>query len=105
MNTRDLDDLVIQINNLGIQVNKSEMSETFSFIPTSGERNPVTVRQQNRRFCVRRSGDWFNFLTAVRGFPMQSSSLVFYPQNYESKASDLAHEHHLLQILLLPTRK
>lgn len=36
MNTWDLDDLVIQVNDLGIQVNKSEMSETFSFIPTSG---------------------------------------------------------------------
>lgn len=36
MNTWDLDDSVIQVNDLGIQVNKSEMSETFSFIPTSG---------------------------------------------------------------------
>lgn len=103
MNTWDPDDLVIQVKDLEIQVNKSEMSDTFSVIPASGQRNPVTVRQQNRRFCVRRSGDWFYFLTAVRGFPMQSSSLVFYLQNYESEASDLAHEHCLLQILMLPT--
>lgn len=36
MNTWDLDDLVIHVNDLGIQVKKSEMPETFSFIPTSG---------------------------------------------------------------------
>lgn len=105
MNAWDLGDLVIKFNDLGIQVNKSEILGNFSFIPTSGQRNPVTVRQQNRRFCVRRNGDWFDFLTGVRGFPMPSSSLVFYLQNYETEASDLAHEHGLLQILTLPTCK
>ena len=32
-----------------------------------------------------RSGDWFNHLTGVGGFPMPSSSLVFYIQNFKSK--------------------
>lgn len=33
MNTWDLHDLVIQVYDFRIQVNKLEMSETFSFIP------------------------------------------------------------------------
>lgn len=44
-------------------------------------------------------------LISSLGFPMPSSSLVFYLQNYETEASDVAHEHGLLQILMLPTCK